>query len=181
MTTTSILRSRAAIHAGVNDLCSLEHRVADIYAQLRHRLGPEAPARFFELEGAHRNRSARLEQRLREHLLVPVPTPNGPSTFSGLATRLDEQHDIGELFVLLRELERELLHAYEHYEDTPAEDNHEIRHASWIATSMFPDQQQTLAILEEECARPRRAAGAAIPHQALNPLTGSLGDSARGF
>lgn len=165
MTTTTILRSRAAAHAGINLLCCLEQRIANIYSDLRHRLGPQAPARLFEVEGAHRNRSSRLEQRMREHLLQPIPTPSGLSTFAGIASRLEEQHDIGEIFVLLRELERELLHAYEIYEDEPSEDGNDVRHAPWIATTVLADQRQTLAVIEDECAHPRTSLGTSIPHE----------------
>lgn len=166
MTTTSILHTRAAASAGINNLCHLENGVAQVYADVRHRLGPGAPARLFELEGAHRNRATRLEQRMREHLLFPVPPKSGLSTIAGLATRLEQQHDIGEVFVLLREMERELLTAYEQYDDTAgaADDANDILHAPWLAAAVLSDQRESLAAIEEELRQPRQATSPAALH-----------------
>jgi len=173
MTTTTILRTRAAASAGINHLCQLENGIAQVYADIRHRLGPGAPARLFELEGAHRNRATRLEQRMREHLIYPVPTKGGLSTIAGLTLRLEQQHDVGEIFVLLRELERELLAAYESYDDAAVttDDANDVLHAPWLAIAVLSDQRESLAAIEEELTRPRQAPGPTVlPHDGYHPL-----------
>lgn len=183
MTTTTILRTRAAASAGINNLCYLENSVAQIYADVRHRLGPGAPARLFELEGAHRNRATRLEQRMREHLIFPTPPKSGLSAIAGLASRLEQQHDRGEVFILLREMERELLAAYEHYDDTAGAGNepNDVLHAPWLAAAVVDDQRESLAAIEEELRKPSQLAPSILPHNVQNPLTGALGDAATGF
>lgn len=124
----------------------LDTQAAELYAQSRRRLGPEAPGWLFEVEGRHRNRAARVAQYLRNHLTQPTADSRAHAAIAVLQQELAAELAVQGTITLLRQLEQDLAALADQVMDSRPDWDDED---SWL--SLAAPKDEPLSRVEEEC------------------------------
>jgi|GEM_PF-6279326 len=124
----------------------LDTQAAELYAQSRHRLGPEAPGWLFEVEGRHRNRAARIAQYLRNHFFQPAGDNRAHAAVEVLQQELAAELGVQGTIALLRQMEHDLASLADQVMESQAA-LHDTD--SWLSVASPSDDP--LSRVEEKC------------------------------